>query len=60
MKTKRYELTEVKVLALKMATEEFYHQMKSVKTASPIILSMKNSLHALKDQFSNDYRLWKE
>ena len=60
MKTKRYEFTEIEVLALKEATTEFYHFMKQIKAGSPIVMNMKAALCALKNQFHDDYRLWKE
>jgi len=59
MKTKRYELTEIEVLALKMATDDYYHRTKHIQTRSPIVLNMYNALKSLKDQFNDDYRLWK-
>ena len=59
MKTKRYELTESEVLALKMATEEYWHYMKKIDSKSPVVINMKNNLETLKDQFNDDYRLWK-
>ena len=60
MKTKRYDLTESEVLALKMACVEYWHEMKNIDTKSPVIKKMKSSLYALKIQFSNDYANWKQ
>ena len=59
MKTKTYELTEIEVFALKMATEEYYHQIKNRTPISPLIKRMFATVKVLKDQFKDDYRLWK-
>jgi hypothetical protein len=59
MKTKSYEFTESEIFALKMATENYFHIMKIIDPKSPVIIRMKSSLNALKDQFNDDYRLWK-
>ena len=60
MKTKRYELTQIEVMALREATIEYYHTIKQSKPNSPIALAMKDALYALKNQFSDDYRLWRD
>jgi len=59
MKTKTYEFTQDEVLALRNATCEYYHQTKKLKPNSPIAIRMYKCLKALKEQFGDDYRLWK-
>jgi len=60
MKTKTYELTKDEVFALKEACTEHYHQTKNYLPISPAAKRMYSALKSLKEQFTDDYRLWKE
>jgi hypothetical protein len=60
MKTKTYELTKDEVNALKEACTEYYHQTKHHFPISPIAVRMFAALKTLKEQFTDDYRLWKD
>ena len=59
MKTKTYTFTEIEVMALKEATKEYYFQRRNLKPISPVVQKMQAALLTLKDQFDDDFRLWK-
>ena len=59
MKTKHYEFTQIELLALKEACIEYYQTTKHLKPNSSIAIRMFKALETLKDQFKNDYNLFK-
>lgn len=54
MKTKRYEFTQVEMLAIRDALIEEHQRLKKVNPNSPIFIQKKRAVEALKDQFKAD------
>jgi len=58
MKTKRYELTAVEILAIREALDMlWFGRMKDLKPNSPLIINMKAVIRPLLKQFKQDYSL---
>ena len=61
MKSKKYTLTQVDILALREATEFYWHEIskKVLKRneASPVSKKMHEAVRALYEQFKQDFML---
>lgn len=57
-KIKTYYFTEVEVLALRDALEDFHAVHKNDQPYSPIFRERNRAAAGLCEQFKDDYRLW--
>ena len=59
MRTKHYQFTATELLALRDACAEHWQAVKHLKPVSPIIQDARRALVALKEQFAQDYAVWR-
>ena len=60
MRTIHYQFTQSELLALRDACQEHWQAVKHLDPVSPMVQDSRRALVSLKEQFKQDYLLWRD